>query len=259
MKKLKFKGDVYLFNEIWKLHSSGKILFATGEVEDVDTSDKFNITELKDYRAKYAGEISEGLKDLSDPTSLRKKLKAERDRLRLKELEEMYEQGDITPDELKQLIKLKYNSKEVNETMSYEHYAFLNLGIEPPSLTDGELGKFYKIMLKMTHKANSLLKTKNIQSNPISISEISELLNISKPNAYKYLKKLKKNNITKTFSMGDKEYMAINPKYAINGRITAQTYFIFKDEMNELFPNIPEEVIKLWEYEFINSTISLDK
>jgi len=37
--------------------------------------------------------------------------------------------------------------------------------------------------------------------------------------------------------------------------MTSTTYHIYKDDMEDLFPNIPKEVVKLWEFEFIASTI----
>ena len=34
LKHLEFKEDIYNLSELWKLHSSGKILFSKGEVKD---------------------------------------------------------------------------------------------------------------------------------------------------------------------------------------------------------------------------------
>lgn len=235
-----------------------KKIYSTGEVIDLETGEIFDISNFYDYKYLFEKEIYEGLTELSDNSSLKIKLKNNLNKKRLDDLEMSFKENNITPNELRELIKLKYDNSDINKVMSYEHYSFLNLGIEPPNLTNSEIGKFYKMLLKMTHKANTILKTKNIKSNLVTVDELSELFNTTKPNTYKYLKKLKNLGIIKTFSHGEKEYMAINPKYSINGKITAHTYFIFKDDMEELFPNIPLEVIKLWEYEFINSSICVN-
>jgi len=255
LKELKFKEDVYNLKELWNLHNSGKNLFSEGVVEDIQTGEEFDIVKLEEYKARFAGETYVALKELADPTSLKRKLKAESDRRRKKELERLFEDNSISPDELRQLIALKYDKSEINNCMSYEHFAFLNLAIETPDLTDNELGKFYKMLTKMTKKANSLLRTKNTKSNPVGVSELIDLLGVNERNVYKFLNRLKKENIVRDFKIGNKKYLCINPKYAINGTMTSTTYYIYKDDMEDLFPNIPKEVVKLWEFEFIASTI----
>ena len=47
----------------------------------------------------------------------------------------------------------------------------------------------------------------------------------------------------------------INPMYAYNGNIIGSyTYIHFREEVENL-SDIPEELKKLWDYEFVNSTI----
>jgi len=255
MKKLVFKEDEYTFSELWKLYNSKKTLFSEGEVEDLNTGECFDISKFEEYKLNYTSEIYEDLKDIDEGSSLKRRLKFEADKKRLKELEESFELGLISPKELTQLIKLKYNSNELKQCMSYDHYVFLNLNTEIPDLTDGELGKFHKMLFKMTHRANELLKTKNIKSNPVGIGELMELFGVNDKSVYKFLNKLRSKNIIKEHTKDNKKYFSINPKYAINGRLNSYSYFLFKEDMEELFPNIPKEVIKLWEFEYITNTI----
>jgi DNA-binding Lrp family transcriptional regulator len=137
--------------------------------------------------------------------------------------------------------------------INYENFIKINQKI--PELTDSELGKFYKILTKLTRKANTLLIKNDVKSNPLTKNEISQLINIDIKATERYLKKLKDKNIIKHISIGDKKYFMINPIYAVNGAIiSSYTYINFKEEIEEL-SNIPEELKTLWEYEFINSNI----
>jgi predicted transcriptional regulator len=258
MSKLLFKDEEYTFKELWKFYSTKRKYYLEGEVLDVSSGEVIDISNLHTFRERFLQESLEDLNELDiDNWSVKKRLKYEKDKFRLSDLERLYNNNTITPEELKELIMLKYKTKDIKDTMCYEHYAFLNLKTESPPLSDAEIGKFYKMLLQMSQKANSLLTTKDVRSQPVSVDDLSILFNSSKSNIYKFLKKLKKLNIVKTFSMNEKEYMSINPKYAINGKITSHTYFLFKEDMKELFPNIPEEIIKLWEFEFLSSTVLL--
>lgn len=254
-KRLLFKEDEYTFKELWHHFISMKKIYSEGEVLDLDTGETFDISEFYKYKSNFSEEVYEGLKELSDSTTLKRKLKADRDKNKLRELEDAFETGIISPDELRQLIKLKYNSKDIILAMNYEHFIFLNISTEIPNLTDGELGKFYKILFKMTHRANELLKTNNIKSNPVGVNELQELLGISERSVYTFLNKLKAKNIIKEHSKNNKKYYSVNPKYAINGRLNSYSYFLFKEDMEQVFPNVPKEIIKLWEFEYLSNTI----
>lgn len=258
MKQLEFKNDVYNFNELWRFKNSNKNLFQSGDVIDLETGEIFDISKLYEYRSRYMEDILEELKDIDDKTlSIKQKLTRQIKLDKIKRLELLFENNTISYEQLKHLIKLKYNSRDLSLAMRYNRFAYLNLDNSNNNLSDGDIGKLYKIVKNMSHKANTLLKTENIQSNPLNVDDLSKIFNTTNSNTYKFLKRIKKENIVKTFKIDSKEYISFNPKYIINGVLNPLSYLLFKEDINSTFPNIPKEVLKLWEYEFINSTIEI--
>lgn len=159
----------------------------------------------------------------------------------------------ITIEELKELVQLKYG-KEYNIYLNYENYIKINKQI--PLLSDADLGKFYKILTKLTHNANTLLSKSDIRSNPLSKQDLCNLLNVEIKAVEQYLKRLKTAGVIKHVEIGEKRYYMINPLYAYNGSIIGSyTYLNFRDEVEKI-ADIPEELKKLWDYEFTNSTIN---
>lgn len=257
MKKLIFMEDEYNFKELWGLHIAGKNLFSKGDVYDPNNNCHFDISKLSEYRSKYAGEIYNKLKEFGEEDSLSKKMKKESKMNEIKRLENLFKSNEISPDELKALIKLKYTKEDIRGCMSYSHFIFLNTDIEVPDLSDGDLGKYHKILMKMSKKANSLLRHRKTSSNPLGISEIGELLEVSEGIVYKFISRLRSKDVVREFSVNGKKGYTINPKYAINGVLGAHSYFLFREDMRDLFPDIPEEIIALWEYEYMSTTIIL--
>ena len=194
MSKLKFKEDEYSYRELWKLYVSGKTLFSNGEIEDINTGECFDISNFEIHKSKYIDEILNDMKDLEDDTStISKKRRFEKNKLRLNELERLYNTEAITTNELRELVNLKYSSKELRDSYSFSSYSFINNSIELPNLSYDELGKFYKLChYHLTHKSNILLTKSDIRSNPVTNSNLTELFNIKERALLSFLSKLKK-------------------------------------------------------------------
>ena len=256
-KTILYKGKEYYIKKLIKLtlDSDTKDFFTDGEFSDIKTGEIKSIKLIEEHlKEKY-----KDLLDEADVLGYNKKSRLKRENVdidlnKIKELdlEDRYKNGTLTIDELKELILLKYG----NGFKAYINYEnFIKINQKVPDLTDSELGKFYRILTKLTYKANTLLVKSDVRSNPLTKKEISEVLNIDIKATERYLKKLKDNNIIKYTAIGEKKYFMVNPIYAFNGAIiSSYTYINFKEEIENL-SNIPEELKTLWEYEFINSNI----
>lgn len=155
----------------------------------------------------------------------------------LEKLENDFNYGIISQEDLAKLVKLKYNSEDLEKYTNYKNYALLNLSTEIPDLSDADLGKFHR-MIKATHKEN----------NKMDIKALEGLFGISDRAVYKFLSSLKSKNIIKEYTKSGEKFYCINPRYVINGELNYKIYSLFKEDINTLFPNIPKEVINLWEY-----------
>lgn len=257
-KTIKYNDKLYFIYDLmsYKKNIDLSHLFSSGEILDTQTGEMYDINDIdKLYNEKYSELLSH-----ADVLGYDKKNKLKQDsldkdmkKLKITELESKCKCGTIDLDNLKELISLKYGNTEYN--ISYE--SFIKLNNKIPNLSDSELGKFYKILSRLSHNANTLLSKKDIRSKPLDKFDISELLGIDIKPIERYLKILKDKNIIKKCTMGDNSYYMINPVYAFNGvNIGSYTYMNFKDDIDEV-SKIPEEVKLLWEYEFINSTIKI--
>ena len=250
--KLLFKDDEYTFGELWKAFCTNKSVYKSGEVVDLIDGEVIDISELTKYRAKYLDESINDLRDLGmKEWSLARKLKSEKDKIRLQELEVLYVNGTINSKELKQLIELKYDKNSLRQSYSFSSYMFVNTEIKLPELSNDDLGKFYKLChFHLTHDSNKLKKTKNIKSRSVSVEIIGETLGIKSSSTYLFLSKLEKLNILKYIIMDKNKFMVINPIYMLNGKLTPINYMMFKEDIDKCLPNIPKELTDLWEMEF---------
>ena len=247
--ELEFKGDIYEYGELWKLHISGKKMFNEGEVIYLSTGEVFDIKDFSYHKNKYIGELVNDMKKLGIKTnSIKNKIKEEE---RLKFLEKKYKNKTIKSYELKELIGLKYNNTELKKMYSFSSYMIVNNNIKIPNLSDDYLGKFYKLcLLHLTHKDNMILDKKDIRSKPLTVNQIMDSLDIKKRAWYNFYNHLKKNNMITNIRIKDKSYLIINPVYVLNGKLTPINYILFKEDVDKFLPNIPQELKDLWEMEF---------
>lgn len=259
-KNILYKDKKYHINDLvsYRKNIDLKHIFEDGEFIFIPTGEIVEISKIEDFNFKLKQDAVEAIREAtnySDATKVKNKIIDESyKKQKIDELESKLNDDDniISIEELKELIELKYG-KTYNVYINYENYIKINHKI--PDLSDAELGKFYKILSKLTHKANTLLTKKDVRSNPITKNEISKLLNIDTKPTERYLKRLKDKGIIKQVTIVDKKHYMINPIYAFNGNsIGSYTYIYFKDEIDEV-SDIPKELKLLWEYEFINSTI----
>lgn len=187
---------------------------------------------------------------ISSSTKIRRKASKE---IRIKELE----MKEIrTENEIFELLKLKYNSKQIEQFGYFTTYSFNNQLAPDINLSYTDIGKFYTLINKhLTHKSNILLETFNIKSSKLTIETIMKTLDLKKTMAYSLLSSLKKENLIKEISILKQTYLMVNPIYVLNGRITPILYHFFKAEINDCFKNIPKELKELWEIQFSNSEI----
>jgi len=258
IKNIEYNGKKYFSKDIvgYRKNIDLKETFDKGEFTFIETKEKFKISEIETLQSKLDIDSIEALKHsstYSDRSKIKKKIIDDHhNNLRIEELESELKNDIITIDSLKELIGLKYKDK-YKAYINYESYIKINHKI--PELSDGDLGKFYKILSKLSHKANTLLTKKDIRSNPVTKEEIGNLLKLDIKPTERYLKRLRDKGIIKQVTMIDKVHLMVNPIYAFNGNtIGSYTYIYFKEDLNEV-SDIPEELKLLWEYEYINSTI----
>ena len=257
-KTIEYKGNKYFIKRLVELHKADdlKHLFSDGECVDVTTGEVFDISKIDIvWKDKYSklDEDSKEVLDYNKHRNLNQSLNSDINEIRKKELESKYSNVNITKEELIELIILKYNNYEIY--LTYDNYVKLNKQI--PDLSDADLGKFYKILNKLTHKANTLLNKNDTRSNPMKKNDIAELLNLEIKATERYLKKLKDKGVIKLVVIGDKSHYMVNPLYAFNGSfIGSYTYINFRDEIEKLI-DIPDEVKSLWDYEFNSTTIEM--
>ena len=257
-KTIEYKGNKYFIKRLVELHKTDDIkhLFSEGECIDLTSGEVFDISNIesvwKDKHEKL-DENSREVLDYSKQRNLNNSLNDDINSIRVKELENKYLNHSISHSELVELIILKYNNHEIY--LNYDNYIKLNKQI--PDLSDSDLGKFYKILNKLTHKSNTLLSKNDIRSNPLNKEEIAELLGLGIKPTERYLKKLKDKGIIKLTIINNKQHYMINPLYAFNGSfIGSYTYINFRDDIEKLI-NIPDEIKSLWDYEFNISTIEV--
>lgn len=250
-KNIKYKDEMYFMQRLVELHETEdlKSMFGEGECVDISTGEIFDIKDIKKIWLEKYSRLNEEARDVLDYNKhykLNKMLNNSIRGTRTKELEDKYLHKMISIEELEELIMLKYSSKEIY--LSYESYIMVNREI--PNLSDADLGKFYKIMLNLTHKANTILNKIDVRSNPMKKQDIAKILNIEVKSTEQYLKRLKDNRVIKEIVINNKKYLMINPRYAFSGNsVSPYTYTAFRDEV-EAFSNVPDEIKSLWDYEF---------
>jgi len=258
-KSIVYNGKKYFIKDLIRFKRDVNLshFFEDGNIQDLDTGKTYMISHIEDlYKSKYKEFLDKGdILGYNKKTQVKKStLDNDLNSLKQSELESKFNDGEMSIEDLKELIILKYGEK-YKVCISYENYIKINHKI--PDLTDAELGKFYKILSKLSHKANTLLTKKDIRSNPVTKNDLCELLNIDIKPTERYLKKLKDKGIIKQVNIGVKTHLMINPIYAFNGNIIGSyTYTYFKDDLDEV-ADIPDELKLLWEYEFVNSTIEV--
>ena len=88
MSKLVFKEDEYTFGELWKAYCTNKSVYKSGEVVDLSDGEVLDISELLKFKSKYLDETMNDLRDLGIAEwSISRKLKSEKDKIKLSELE----------------------------------------------------------------------------------------------------------------------------------------------------------------------------
>jgi len=260
IKNIKYNGRKYFSKDIvnYRKNIDLKDGFSEGEFVFIETNEHINIDKIEEFQNSLDDKTMEALKN-SSTYNERHKIKStlidkNRNNLRITELESELREEIITIDSLKELINLKYNG-EYKSYINYENFIKINHTI--PDLSDGDLGKFYKILTKLSYKANTLLTKKDIRSNPVNKEDISTLLKIGIKPTERYLTRLREKNILRQVILTDKTHLMVNPIYAFNGNtIGSYTYIYFKDDINKV-SNIPSELKLLWEYEYVNSTIEM--
>lgn len=252
MSKLLFKEDEYTFGELWRAYCTKKSVYKSGEVVDLSDGEIIDISDLPKFKSKFLDETMNDLRDLGIAEwSISRKLKSEKDKIRLSELELLYSENRINTEELRQLIELKYDKEKLKESYSFSSYVFMNTEVPLPDLSNDDLGKFYKLChFHLTHDSNKLRKTKNIKSKGVDVKLLCQTLGIKESATYLFLSKLEKSNILKYIQMDKIRFMVINPVYMLNGKLTPINYMLFKDSIDKYLPNIPTELSDLWEMEF---------
>lgn len=256
-KTIRYKDKDYFIKKLVAITKDSDLNhnYKDGDCIDLISGETFDIKDLdKVYIEKYKSFVQE-----ADITGYNKKSQIKRSTvdvdfnfIKLIELEDKFKQNQLTVSELKELINIKYGDR-YNVFLNYENFIKINQKI--PDLSDADLGKFYKILTRLTYKANTLLIKTDVRSNPLTKKELCELLGLELKAVEQYLKRLKDKNILKYTVVGDKKHWMVNPLYAFNGNVVGSyTYINFKEEV-ECFAEIPEELKMLWEYEYTNSNI----
>ena len=255
-KTIEYNGRKYFINKLRSLTKDIDTahLFTEGLCTDLSTGEEFDIKDIDNVVYCKNNTLIENsdIVGYSGKNDIVGKINITENEIRKMDLENKFNNKIITIEELKELIHLKYG-KDYNIYLNYENYIKINKQI--PKLSDADLGKFYKILTKLTHKANTLLTKSDVRSNPLTKQDLCELLEIEIKAVEQYLKRLKVAKVIKHVEVGEKKHYMINPMYAYNGNIIGSyTYINFREEVENL-SDIPEELKKLWDYEFVNSTI----
>jgi hypothetical protein len=252
MSKLIYKEDEYTYKELERLRNTKTHLFSEGEVLDTETGEVIDIRSLSKLRERYVQDAINNLYKVEEnKSSLHRKMRLEDTKLKLIKLQEKYNSKNISIDELKMLISLKYDKNELKKSYSFSSYYFVNTNYKLPDLSFDELGKFHTLCYYfLTHKSNTLLNSKNKKSSPLTKEGMMELFKLKESSFYRFIGRLKEKNILDTFKVKDKTYYILNPMYALNGKITPINYIIFKEDVDKYLPNIPQELRDLWIMEF---------
>lgn len=109
----------------------------------------------------------------------------------------------------------------------------------PESLSDAEIGKFYKIC-KMIHNGTNFLEVKKRGYwKPATLADIAMRLNLRERQCKDYIAKLRQLHIIAKFDSKDlqKSWYVVNPIYCFGGKRLNKTLFaIFRELLQELLP-----------------------
>lgn len=266
-KIFEFKNENYILEDLIKYRDEKIPLYKSGEVLNIDSGEILDISEIDTWSHDAYKEI----KDIADSYgkkfkgTVRKEVNNLENEKRIRLLQTRFDDNNIKEEELKDLIKLKYGSsyeKALNTLFSYEDFIVLNKKVPP--LKDSELGKFYKILMLMSSKANSLLtKSYDKRSNPINYNDIMLELQIDIRTLKRFIKTLKDNKIIDEIILKGKLHLIINPIYAYSGSIiNFLTFNMFEEDiMNNLVEQdkVPIEIITLLKYQYSLNSILVEK
>jgi len=116
----------------------------------------------------------------------------------------------------------------------------------PEELSSSDCGKFYRLIMYMVGDNQFLGRRGSKGFRPLTVLHIATILCITERQAKNFLKKMEEYRIFKRVLVGDEEWYAVNPLYALKNKyISFTTFTIFADELKG---EIPDSVF----YKFMN-------
>jgi len=116
----------------------------------------------------------------------------------------------------------------------------------PKQLTWAEKGKLAELQLYIVGDSQLLGQRKNGKLIPLTIPDISKILECKDWNTYKTIAQAKKYKIIKDVSIDNIIWLSYSPIYGLKGkRLTIDTFIAWQDELKEVLPSwVREQFIK---------------
>lgn len=164
---------------------------------------------------------------------------------KFKKLERKFKNNTITLEEIKELIKYKFNPKSDSIFIKYKSFFKVNMCKEKPEeISHSEYGKFFSMLNFLSYEN----KMKYPNGRVLKRQIISDKLGFKNLRGFNSLiKKLSTHKMLGESEIGGINYLIINPVYAQRNMNVDPTIFkLFKDD---IIPFLNEYQIKLLELE----------
>lgn len=230
MSRLLYKDNEYTLRELLDLKRISPY-YKEGSVLDLETGEELDIQNLENLKDQYINELV-SKKDRNDLINRNDRKKVE------KELEEKYQNGTITKQELKTLLIIQnnayYNKKDdvLEFKISYKSFFIVNMCKDKPkNVSHSDYGKFMHMLNLLAY--DSRIRHDNGKS--IKKELLIKMLEFKSENSFNnYISKLRKYSMVATVKSGGKNGMYVNPAYAQrNMRLTNEIYELFKEDLDE--------------------------
>lgn len=227
MSRLRYKENIYKYKELFEL-SKKSPMYKTGEVEDMDTGEFWDIENIKENKIKlmYFDELV---------TSKQKKviLKNIKKKDREEELKYKFQNNTISKIEMFEYLTL-LNENKITPNYNYDKgYLIVNLNKIPMELSDGDYGKFHKLLIYLSSNHYNKITHKN--GKYVTKDDLTVFLKYkNKIYLNRFLRRLKKINLIREETYGGIKYLIINPAYAKkNMMIDSTLYRMFKKDLDD--------------------------
>lgn len=223
--RLEFKGHEYSLEQLIKLRKDSP-MYKEGEVIDLNTGVILDISDIDILRSDYIGELLSSVQK-------RKILKDINETELYKDLEFKYNNGNITKNEMYELLKFKKEDNIIPDYNSGKGYIIVNLNLINKDISPAIFGKFHIMLSYLSSNHNNRLSSTN--GKPVKRKDIADFLKFTTMAGFnKFIRALKSYNLMQEKEFGGVKYFIINPAYARkNMSIDSTIYKIFKEDLDK--------------------------